>query len=371
MAAAGRASASNSIAAAATAAAHNHRSCRLRWRPLTSTGWVASLARDSGPGELGGWAAPPGRAMVRGSGWRAGDGSRTSHAPNVVRPATTAVESGVVQMGTWADRPEMVSRIDHWLVQPVAAPLAAMALIRSHRRDPRRSMLMGDSVFGVLLTAAGLEIAFLALATPFSATLSSTQLSGSGHAATALGISSISLIAAGALLLAGANRLSATLLKVRRHPSPGPAARALAQLADEVTVLGRVVPSQGRAIPELAIGPFGAAVIHALPPPRDVRRAGASWELRTPDGWRPMDNPLDLATRDAEQVRRWFSTADLDFVVRVYAALVVTDASLPRSAACAVLTADQLPGWIAALPRQRSLTAARCFRLAALAAPGA
>ena len=60
--------------------------------------------------------------------------------------------------------------------------------------------------------------------------------------------------------------------------------------------------------------------------------------------------------------------ADLDFVVRVYAALIVTDQALPRSAACAVVTADQLTGWIAALPRQRSLTAARRLRVRALAA---
>ena len=80
-----------------------------------------------------------------------------------------------------------------------------------------------------------------------------------------------------------------------------------------------------------------------------------------------MDNPLDEANRDAERVRRWCTVADLDFVVRVYAALIVGDSSIPRSVTCAVVTPDQLPAWIGALPSQRSLTPARRLRLRALA----
>ena len=138
-------------------------------------------------------------------------------------------------------------------------------------------------------------------------------------------------------------------------------------MADEVFVVEDVVPSEGRAIPELAIGPFGVAVLHALPAARQYRQVRASWEYRTRDGWMPMDNPLDLADRDAERVRHWYSTADLDFVVRVYAALIVGDSSLERSATCAIVTPEQLPAWIGALPPQRSLTAARRLHLRTLA----
>jgi len=46
-------------------------------------------------------------------------------------------------------------------------------------------------------------------------------------------------------------------------------------------------------------------------------------------------------------------------VVRVYAALVTTDTAIPRSGLCAVITEDQIPAWLAALPRQRSFSAAR------------
>lgn len=290
--------------------------------------------------------------MVRGSGCGPGVGSRMSHGPNVVRPATGKVGSGVVLVGQWADWRPMGSRIGHWPAAFGQASLSAMALLTPHRRAPRLGMLVGGSVYGALLTAAGLGMAYLVLATPI-----------------ALGIWSLSLIAGGALLLAGTNRLAVTLARLRAGDGKrGPGAQALASMADEVAVLAEVVPNEGRAIPELAIGPFGAAVIHALPSSQDVRQVGASWELRTHDGWVPMENPLDLAMRDAERVRRWFSMADLDFVVRVYAALIVTDQSFPRAATCAVVTPDRLPAWIAALPRQRSLTAARRLRLRALAA---
>jgi len=138
-------------------------------------------------------------------------------------------------------------------------------------------------------------------------------------------------------------------------------------MAGEVVVVADVVPSDGRAIPELAIGPFGAAVLHALPAGRQYRQVGMSWEYRTRDGWMPMDNPLEQANRDAERVRRWYTIVDLDFVVRVYAALIVGDSSIPRSATCAVVTPEQLPAWIGVLPSQRSLTPARRLRLRALA----
>jgi hypothetical protein len=49
----------------------------------------------------------------------------------------------------------------------------------------------------------------------------------------------------------------------------------------------------------------------------------------------------------------------VDFVVKVYAAVVGPDATMARTAACAVLAPDQLAGWIAALPAQRSLTTGR------------
>ena len=247
-----------------------------------------------------------------------------------------------------------------------------MAIITPHRRAPGLGALVGGSVLGALLAAAGLGIAYLALATPLVSQLSADRLTGGDRAPIGLGILWLSLVAGGALLVAGTDRLASTIARMRRGDGRiGPAAQALAAMADEVDVVADVVPTEGHAIPELAVGPFGVAVLHALPANRQYRQVGTSWEFRTRDGWVPMDNPLDLANRDADQVRRWFSIADLDFVVRVYAAVIVGGGSIPRSATCAVVTVEQLPAWIGALPRQRSLTAARRLRLRGLATSSA
>jgi hypothetical protein len=72
-----------------------------------------------------------------------------------------------------------------------------------------------------------------------------------------------------------------------------------------------------------------------------------------------MENPLERTGRDAERVRRWHGTTERDFVVRVYAALVTADPTLERTGACAVVTPEQVPAWLASLPPARSLSADR------------
>ncbi len=240
--------------------------------------------------------------------------------------------------------------------------------ISARRRAPRLGLFVGGSVFGGLLIVAGLGMAYLALATPLTSVLGANQLSGAGRVPVAFGWS-LCLVAAGALVVAGTNRLVVTVGRVRaRADQAGPGAQALASMSGEVDIVTGVVPTDGHAISELAIGPFGAAVIYALPSSRKIRNVDGSWLSHTREGWLPMENPIELATRDAERVRRWLSIADLDFVVRVHAALIVDDESIPRTGGCAVLTPNRLPAWIAGLPRQRSLTDARRLRLRALAA---
>ncbi len=72
-----------------------------------------------------------------------------------------------------------------------------------------------------------------------------------------------------------------------------------------------------------------------------------------------------FVARDADRVRHWLGNGDLDFVVRVYAALVTPDTSMARSSGCAVITPEQIPAWIEALPRQRSLSTGRRHHLLA------
>ena len=127
-----------------------------------------------------------------------------------------------------------------------------------------------------------------------------------------------------------------------------------------------VIPREGRPVPELVIGSFGVAVIHELPAASRVRHGPAGWETRAGDGWEPIENPLGGASRDAERVRQWLAGADLEFVVRVYAALVVSDRVVQRTPTCAVIGAGQIPAWIASLPRQRTLTAGQRARVLAM-----
>ena len=227
--------------------------------------------------------------------------------------------------------------------------------------------LLAGLLIGSALVTAGLAADYLAIATPFVSTVVPDPAASGGSIGIGLGVWAFALIAGGALLVAGTDRLARLVATLRRRTqSLGPAGRALASASGEIAVARNAFAGDGPAIPELVIGPFGAAVIHAMPPSRLIRR-GARWETRTGNGWVPMEDPLEIAARDADRVRRWLSFADLDFVVRVYAAVVIDDRTIQRSPMCATLTPEQIPGWVAALPRQRTLTRARRDRLLALA----
>lgn len=227
--------------------------------------------------------------------------------------------------------------------------------------------LLGGALLGSALVVAGLLAYYATIATPMVSTLAPEAAVRGGSIGIGLGIWTFAMVAAGGLLVAGTSRLAWLLAVLRQRPARGgPAAIALASATDDVVVASTVMLADGTAIPELVIGAFGAAVIHTMPPSRLIRR-GARWETRTSEGWMPMDDPLEAAARDADKVRRWLSLADLDFVVRVYAAVIVDDRTIQRSAQCATITPEQIPGWIAVLPRQRTLTKGRRDRLLAMA----
>jgi hypothetical protein len=300
--------------------------------------------------------------MVRGSRW-AEPSSGTSGHP--VRPA-----NGVRRVWWGLDgrvgRPPPADDPDCSLASVVAGrTVGSMQLISQGRRDRRVAHLVSGTLLGAVLAATGLSIAFLVIRTPIVASLvPSTQ--GGTRAVIAMLVFGLSLTAGGAMLVSGTNRLAAALASVRSRASRlSPVLRAMAHLPADVVVATGVVPHDGRPIPELVVGPFGVAVVHAMAPSDTVRRVGTSWEARTSNGWVPTEHPIDRVTRDAERVRHWLTNGDLDFVVRVYAALVTPDTTIPRSPLCAVITADQIPAWIEALPRQRSLSAGRRHHLLA------
>lgn len=230
---------------------------------------------------------------------------------------------------------------------------------------PRLGSLVGGTLIGATLVSVGLGMAYLTIATPFVASLVPAGRSTTSQVA--FGIWSFALVAGGALLVAGTDRLARTVAGVRSSASARSlVARALRDLPDDVVVARDVVASDGVTVPMLAIGAFGVVVLHELVPRDHVRQVGEYWEVRTAHGWRPSEAPVDRAVRDADRVRRWLGSGDLDFVVRVHAAIIAPDLSLPRSAGCAVITPDQLRPWLTALPSQRSLTTARRDRLQGL-----
>lgn len=142
-----------------------------------------------------------------------------------------------------------------------------------------------------------------------------------------------------------------------RRPRPTPALRAGKSIGPDHAIAARVpLPDGSRVIPELVIGPFGAAVIEELPPAGAiVSRGPRSWEVRVANGRTHLiDHPLERASRDADRVRVWFGGDDADHVVKVYAAVVGTDPRIERTSTCASLRPEQVGPWLASLPAQRS-----------------
>lgn len=236
---------------------------------------------------------------------------------------------------------------------------------------PRSTSVVVTTLLGTGLVAAGLVSAYLTVATPLVSALVPASRSEQG---VALGLAawSFSLVFGGSLLAAGTSRLAMVVAIVRgAGRTGGPAARALSGATDESVVAGAVIPLDGPPIPEVVVGPFGLAVVHALPSASRIRQSRMGWEVRTDDGWRPITSPLDAAARDADRLRRWLNLNDMDFVVRVYAAVIVSDQAAQRTAGCAVLRPDQIEAWLASLPRQRTLTQGRRERLVGMLGSGA
>ena len=240
-----------------------------------------------------------------------------------------------------------------------------MDVISPSRPQTRATLIpmMSGTVLGALFIVGGLALAYVAFATPF---LGLALPSGRPDVIqTAIGITiwAVDLVAPAGFVLAGANRLARNLASARsRAPRRSIALKELNGLSDDITVASGLTLSDGRGVSELVIGPFGAAVIRELPPSIVTRISGDHWQVRGARGWISLENPLERATRDAERVRRWL-TEDDDFLVKVYSAVVGPDPAVARTAACAVLTPDQLASWIAALPAQRGLTSGRHSRV--------
>ncbi len=136
-----------------------------------------------------------------------------------------------------------------------------------------------------------------------------------------------------------------------------PVSRRAALLPPGCTVVPWVHLPDGHRIPDVVVGPHGVAFFEPLPPPAAVRRTGDLWEVRWSDHrWRPIENPFQRAARDADRLRRHLEAEERDFVVRVNVAVLGDQLTVGRGGACSVVTLDDVPAWLAALPAQRGLT---------------
>lgn len=151
-----------------------------------------------------------------------------------------------------------------------------------------------------------------------------------------------------------------------RRPRVTPALRLRRAIGDDhVVATGVRLPDGSRVLPELVIGPFGAAIIEELPPVGAVMSRGVrSWEVRVGNGTiRTIENPLLLAAHDADRVRTWLSPEDAEHVLKVYAAVVGSDPRVERTPAVAHISHAQVAEWLQSLPPQKSLDAGRRDRI--------
>jgi hypothetical protein len=297
--------------------------------------------------------------MVRGSGRSTAD-----RRPVPMGTAPNAVRCGPVQN---------VVPPAGWLT-PVC-PLAFVDRARDHRGmeviSPSRTAsrppvgpILTSATAGTFLIVLGLTLAYIAFATPTMAMLLPGARADPVEMAVGMAAWTIALIAPAACLLLGTNRLARMLAAVHgRVGRRSTAAGVLDGLPDDVVVASGLILPDGRPVPDLIVGPFGAAVVRELPPAAAVRIKDGQWHLHTHRGWITLEDPLARTVRDSERVRRWLAHDDADFVVKVYAAVISQDLEIARTTACAVVRPDQLAAWIAALPPQRSLTPGRRDRM--------
>jgi hypothetical protein len=226
---------------------------------------------------------------------------------------------------------------------------------------PRRATLVTGTIVGSVLLFGGLAVAWLAFGTSFISSFTPTGRPEPSQMLAGMLAWTFALIAPATFIIVGLARIVAVVDSVAaQRPRASMISRLGAVLGDDYVVTTRLRLPDGRVVPELVIGPFGAAVLEPLPPAGATRRHGTAWEVRRTDGrWVPLENPLDRASRDAEAVKRWFAHDDHDFIVKSYAAVVGPEGALPRTPTCAMISTDQIPAWILSLPPQRSLTPAR------------
>ena len=239
---------------------------------------------------------------------------------------------------------------------------------RARRITPAAfASVLGSGVVGATLIVTGVALAWLVFATPVLRTFQAPLRATAGQTAVGVVAWIVALVLPAACFVVGLVRLDSTTKALAGLRARRPLlAKYRHQLGNEYFVATDIELPDGRTVPEIVIGPHGVAVIEVAPPKHLTRQLQGRWEVHLDSGWTPMENPLERVSRDADRVRRWFEADDRDYIVKVYAALIVTDTELPRTANCAVITRQQAATWVTSLPAQRSLSPTRLEQIVAL-----
>jgi hypothetical protein len=235
------------------------------------------------------------------------------------------------------------------------APRAATARARQPRTGVTAALA---AVSGFAWLAIAATSAWLVFGTPLLARVTLLDTRGASGGFVAAVAWALAMTAPACFAILGILRLGAAVQRVRNaQAAVPPVTRRAASLPPGCCVVPRIRLPDGRRVPDVVVGPHGVALFESLPPRGAARRTGERWEVRFDDRrWRPIENPLEKAARDADSLRRHLEVQERDFVVRVVAAVIRGDHDVARTVGCAVVALEDVPGWLAALPAQRGLT---------------
>jgi hypothetical protein len=228
--------------------------------------------------------------------------------------------------------------------------------------SPSRALaVFAPTMAGMGWLAIGLAAGWLVFATPLLQQAINLNSRSATAAFLGAAVWAVALTAPTCFVVLGVLRLAGAVTRLRGRSGPARPVHAMAgRLPAGVVAMPTIRLPDGRLIPDVVLGPHGIAFFEPLPPPGATRTVGGRWEARFDDGrWRPIENPLDRAARDGDGLRRFLAEDDRDFVVKVHPVVVSRAPQIERTEACAVLALDDVPGWIASLPAQRSLNGDR------------
>lgn len=216
-------------------------------------------------------------------------------------------------------------------------------------------------IAGIGWLAIGLAAGWIVFFTPLLDKAITFNSRSTGAPLLGAGVWAVALTAPTCFVVLGLVRLARAAAHLRGGVGPRRPIHAMAgRLPAGVVSLPTIRLPDGRRIPDVVLGPHGIAFFELLPPPAATRQIGSRWEARFSDGrWRPIENPLDRAARDADGLRRFLAEDDRDFLVKVHPVVTSSAPHVERTDTCAVVALGDVPAWIAALPVQRSLSAAR------------